>query len=92
MVIDGIQSCSLSEDMLGQLSKCNSEFNELVTAVDTYSDEPNGRNRAEIAFEAVDTMTAIATLLSQLFTEDEIDRAIVCVNAKNSVRGYLNEE
>lgn len=88
MEINGIKACRPASNIHEQYNKCTEEIGELGVAIEEYCADKTEKKRAEIAFEALDAMTALATLLDLYFNRDEINNAIIYTNAKNYVRGY----
>ncbi len=86
--ITGIRMCIPEGTIEKQYEKCQEELQELGAAIDAYVANENPKERAEIAFEGIDAITAIATLLGMLFPHDVIKNAVDYTNAKNYVRGY----
>lgn len=84
----GVKPCRTEETIEKQFSKCREELCELGAAIAAYSKRENPKKRAEIAFEGMDTITAIVSLLTMLFNSAEIKNAVDYTNAKNYVRGY----
>ena len=87
-----IRECKPEKTVTAQLSRCQDELREMEYAFVQYTANKTQKNRAEIAFEAMDTITAIITLLSMLFDREEIQAAAEYVNAKNRVRGYTKRD
>ena len=86
--VTGVKICLMEDTIEKQYEKCQEELQELGAAIDAYVAHENSKNRAEIAFEGIDVITAVATLLRMKFTRDEIKNAVDYTNAKNYVRGY----
>ena len=81
--------CKPEQTVEAQLEHCGLEFEELLKAVSIYRKKANGKNRAEVLFEALDCIVCIGTLIRMLFNSDEVEAGIRYVNSKNFVRGYL---
>lgn len=90
--LDGVRPCIGEKDLPSQFQKCSDELGELGVALQAYMTDRTPKKKAEIAFEGMDVITAVTTLLYSLFTEDEIDKAVEYTNAKNYVRGYNREK
>lgn len=87
--IMGVEPCQPAPTIEKQYEKCVEELKELGAAIEAYkADESNKKKKAEVAFEGMDTVTAIVTLLHKLFDSTEIQSAVKYTNAKNRVRGY----
>ena len=83
-----IKECKPEKTVVMQFQKCRAELHELGDAIEIYNKSETAKDRAEIAFEAMDTVTAIITLMSMLFDRKEIQAAADYTNAKNRVRRY----
>lgn len=81
--------CKPEQTVEAQLEHCGQEFEELVKAMAIYRNAANGKNRAEVLFEALDCIACIWTLIYMLFKYDEVVAGVRYVNSKNFVRGYL---
>ena len=87
-----LKPCKPARTYDGQLDWCFSEVEELFKAYLNYERRPNSKKRAEVLFEALDVITCVKTFIRKMgFTADEIQAGIKYVNAKNEVRGYLDE-
>lgn len=84
-----LEVCKPEPTVEAQLEHCGQEFEELVTAMAIYRNDANGKNRAEVLFEALDCIACIWTLIYMLFKHGEVLAGIQYVNSKNFVRGYL---
>lgn len=89
--VNGLNPCIPEKDLTAQYFRCNDELKELGEAIQTYIIDETGKNRAEIAFEAMDVITSVTTLLNMLFSHAEIKAAVRYTNAKNYVRGYCSD-
>jgi hypothetical protein len=81
--------CKPEQTVEAQLEHCGQEFEELVKAMALYRNDANGKNRADVLFEALDCIACIWTLIYMLFKHNEVLAGIKYVNSKNFVRGYL---
>lgn len=86
--VNGLAPCHPEKDLTAQYFHCDNELKELGEAIQAYVLDETAKNRAEIAFEAMDVITAVSTLLNMLFSQSEIKAAVRYTNAKNYVRGY----
>ncbi len=87
--IDGVNDCIPESTLMEQYDRCAGELCELKEAlINHIADEQSGKVRAEVAFEAMDVVAAITTLVNMMFDSEEIAAAVAYTNAKNQVRGY----
>lgn len=86
--VNGLKECKPAVDLEEQFGKCAEEVMELDEALHVYIANKTPKNRAEIAFEAMDVIVSATTLLNMIFNDEEINAAVDYTNAKNYVRGY----
>ena len=84
-----LEVCKPEATFEAQLDHCGKEFEELISALAIYRNEPTQKHRAEVLFEALDCVTCLWTFIFMIFSRSEIDAGINVVNCKNYVRGYL---
>ena len=87
-----LKVCKPEKTMEKQLEHCGKELEELVQALAMYRNNPDMKHRAEVMFEAMDTITCLWTFIAMEFSKAEIEVGIEFINNKNYVRHYLLEQ
>lgn len=87
-----LKVCKPEETMEAQLEHCGREMEELVQALAQYRNIPDMKHRAEVMFEAMDTITCLRTFIAMEFSKAEIEAGIEFINNKNYARHYLLEQ
>ena len=87
-----LKVCKPEETMEKQLEHCGKELEELVQALAMYRNNPDMKHRAEVMFEAMDTITCLWTFIAMEFSKAEIEAGIEFINNKNYVRHYLPDQ
>ncbi len=75
-----------------QMMKIQEEYGEVLEAYGVYKEYPGGRNRLNLALEVIDTITACCTFLDGLMPDEDIKKAIIMVNLKNELSGYMGSD